>query len=554
MAVAGRRPRGFVLGAFLLALAALRVVCAWHLPYDTDEPQHLHVAWAWTQGLLPYRDVFDNHTPLFQFLSAPLLAAIGENADIVRWMRIAVLPWYGLALWCTWRIGRVFYGRQVGLWAMALVALFPDFFVASVQYRTDDAWATVWLAMVMVAVEGRPTPRRAFFVGLLAGTAVAISLKSLVLIAALVLGAVITLVLMHRAGHRLPWRTLTDTGGALIAGSLLVPAAFVLAFAAAGAWDAMIYCTFTHNIVSGDDRWRPDGLAFWLFPCSLPVLVVLARRILRDRESVQRGAKRAFVFLAAMLYFTLLVSYWPLTPRQDWLPFAPFAAIFLAGAVRNGLRSRRARIGLAPVLGTLLALEASALLAMHQPWLDRTAAERADLADVLRLTDAGDYVMDPKGAAIFRRRPYYYALESVTRARLQLGLIPDTIAGRLVATHTAVAQTTRLPEAARAFVEANYLPVTSIWRVAGARLRAAAAGEPLAFAIGVPTRYAIQVAGLPATGLLDGSRYEGPRDLAPGVHVFVPDHAIESGYVLWAQALERGFTPLDAEPATDATP
>jgi hypothetical protein len=83
--------------AFLAALAALRMLFAWHLPFDTDEAQHLHVVWAWTQGLLPYRDVFDNHAPLFQLLSAPLFAAIGENADVIRLMRLAVVPWYGLA-------------------------------------------------------------------------------------------------------------------------------------------------------------------------------------------------------------------------------------------------------------------------------------------------------------------------------------------------------------------------------------------------------------------------------------------------------------------------
>src|SRR5882762_333097 len=56
-----------------------RVVLAWHQTIGSDEPQHAHVAWAWVHGLVQYRDVFDNHTPLFHLVSAPLVALIGDG-------------------------------------------------------------------------------------------------------------------------------------------------------------------------------------------------------------------------------------------------------------------------------------------------------------------------------------------------------------------------------------------------------------------------------------------------------------------------------------------
>src|SRR6185503_7401017 len=87
----GESVRVGVLGAAALLLA-LRIYCALTLAMNSDEPQHLHVVWAWTQGLLPYRDVFDNHSPLFQLLCAPLLAWLGERADIVALMRLAMIP------------------------------------------------------------------------------------------------------------------------------------------------------------------------------------------------------------------------------------------------------------------------------------------------------------------------------------------------------------------------------------------------------------------------------------------------------------------------------
>jgi hypothetical protein len=86
-----------IAGGVFFVLLTLRLFYATNQPWDSDEPQHLHVVWAWANGLLPYKDVFDNHSPLFQALSAPIFALLGERADIVtamRWviMAVSVLP------------------------------------------------------------------------------------------------------------------------------------------------------------------------------------------------------------------------------------------------------------------------------------------------------------------------------------------------------------------------------------------------------------------------------------------------------------------------------
>src|SRR5579871_2811192 len=159
-------------------LLALKLAVAFTLRVNSDEPQHLHVVWAWTQGLLPYRDLFDNHAPLFHVLNAPLLAWLGERADIVPLMRCAVLPWYGLCIWLCFRLGRALFDARVGLLGAAVLALHPTFFTCAAEFRPDDAWAAAWLAAIVFAVEGPPTARRAFDCGLLGGLAAAFSIKS----------------------------------------------------------------------------------------------------------------------------------------------------------------------------------------------------------------------------------------------------------------------------------------------------------------------------------------------------------------------------------------
>src|SRR5213594_2279429 len=108
--------------------------------FDSDEWQHLHVVWASTQGLTQYRDVFDNHAPLFHIFSIPLVSWIGETPEILYRMRLAMTPIVAITLWGTYLIGRSIGGRRVGLWAATILGLIPLFFVRSIEYRPDVLW------------------------------------------------------------------------------------------------------------------------------------------------------------------------------------------------------------------------------------------------------------------------------------------------------------------------------------------------------------------------------------------------------------------------------
>src|SRR5215469_1340411 len=84
--------------------------------WDSDEPQYLHVVWGWLNGLLPYRDLFDNHMPLFQLLSVPLFALLGERPEIVTAMRWAMVPLMALGLVAIYLIGSRVFSRRIGFW------------------------------------------------------------------------------------------------------------------------------------------------------------------------------------------------------------------------------------------------------------------------------------------------------------------------------------------------------------------------------------------------------------------------------------------------------
>ena len=109
-------------GAILVMLyVTLRLLLVRGAALESDEPQHLHVAWAWTQQGVPYRDVFDNHMPLFHMLCAPLLSLLGERADILDCMRgLAGVPLAVAAFVLAWRCGRTLWGASAASFGLAL--------------------------------------------------------------------------------------------------------------------------------------------------------------------------------------------------------------------------------------------------------------------------------------------------------------------------------------------------------------------------------------------------------------------------------------------------
>ena len=552
-----------VLGLFLGGLAALHLRYAFVLRLDSDETQHLHVVWGWTQGLLPYRDFFDNHAPLFSWLCAPLLAALGERPDIVTCLRLVMLALVVICLGGVYRLGSFHFGRRVAAWAVVATGFAPVFFYTSSEVRTDTLWTALWLLSLVVLLTGRATPRRLFFFGFVFGCVFATSFKTVLLAAALLVAALLAFVAGRPRVNGAVLGRCTRGALAVAAGLVLVPGAFAVFFACHGAWQPLVYCLITHNVLPG----MAPAVGWWrflLFPFALPILFTGAWALWRrpEREADPRRGQRIVLLLATACYPLLLTSYWPLLTRQDYLPSIPLLVLALAAGVfgagsrlpaGEGTRERLWRaIGKPSLAAALVGGEIAVVFLYHGPWRNRTVGDRALLATVLRLTGPQDDVMDLKGETIFRRRPFYYALEGITRERIRRGLIADDIAQRLVTTHTAVVHVTPAfpyPPAAQAFVSAHYLSVGAV-SVLGQVLEpgsGAQAGQSRTyrFNVAVPADYVvIDPAGQPASGQLDGAPLSGTgRRLEAGAHEF---SSLAAGrlIVFWARAWKEGLRPL----------
>jgi hypothetical protein len=458
------------------ASLVLRALAFFHYRFDSDEQQHLHVAWAWTDGLVQYRDVFDNHLPLFHLLTAPLVALFGERADILLWMRLPMLALFAIVLWATYKISE-------SAWAVVLLSLFPPFFLKSLEFRNDNLWTALW----MLAIVGVMRRWRPFIIGLLLGGALAASIKTVVLLVALVI-----------AIPRQKWLE-------ILAGFLVIPAALAIYFASAGALDELLYCNITFNAHFAMTR-KSLWILRVLFPILLACVLWLAKRF----------RPPAFAILIAVYAVTLLPLGVPISPR-DFLPLMPLLAILVAA---NATHMQRVLIA---------GVCALALFKYADGFQDRTEWHITMLNQALRLSRPGETLMDIKGETIFRRRPFYYVFENLTRAQMDRGIIRDTVAADVIRTRTHVAQADgpMWPPRARAFLSENFLDMGRL-RASGQWLR-----NDGSFTIAVPGEYVI---------VSEQGAISPAREYAEGTYRIATRN--QKLAVMWAPAFRRGHSPF----------
>src|SRR5581483_477312 len=538
-----------VAAVLVVALIAWKIFAALHYRVDSDEPQHLHVVWGWANGFLQYRDLFDNHSPLFQMLCAPLFRALGERADILVPMRLAMIPLFFLSLWCIYKIGARLWNPLGGWIAAALTAVAPTFFYSTTEFRTDDLWGALWMVALLIFASGEFNSKRAFWFGLTLGAAFATSMKTSLLAGSLAIAALAVLGFRRIAGERFDLAKILTPLVLAIAGALIIPTVLVAFFAAKGALPQMIYCVIQHNALPGLGKLGKLGFHEFIFPLVLPLLLLPGWLYFCSHNDRRIGAQRATIMMAAGIYMAFLRSYWPLVTVQDWIPFLPM--FFLAGTpliLAIGNWCARFHPALRFALPTLLvALEICFCYRVSPFSKDDLTPNTRHLAELLKLTDPGQYVMDAKGDSIFRPRPFYLVLEGVTIARMHRGLIADDLPQALIKTSTCVVSPRRLSEVDYAFIDNNYIRIAEHLLVAGKSLGDIKAGETVTFQTLWPARYKITCQDGTLKGTLDGEPLHGAFTLPPGTHALQLSNGAKQVALVWAQALERGFTPFSGK-------
>lgn len=548
-------PRGAERIVFLILVAlviGLKVLTIYHYRVDSDETQHAHVVWTWATGGLQYRDVFDNHMPLFQIACAPLMKLLGPRADIILWLRWAMTPLYLFCLWVVFRLTESLFTRRIAPWVALSAAALPKFFYTSTEFRPDDLWAALWLLGLLVAVSGTFSVKRTLGFGLLLGVVFAVSLKTLVLAAGLLTATLAALALAwaRREGPgvlgtvaRLPL---------IVAGALVAPAATVAYFWSQGAYWIMYYCVVSHNIVPGLKRWSHMSIHVWIFPASVVALGLYGWMIFRQTRDTRLAIRRTIILLTPWFFLWILLSYWPDITREDDLPYVPLTPL-LAVPVLMWAHGRFKLPGIEArfftwILPAVIVIELAGIWTTTSLKADRVKVTVRSIRDVLALTGPGDYVMDQSGNYIFRTRPYYWAFETITKMRARMGLIKQSLPKALADKEVKMCYLFSahvLPKETR-FILSNYIPFdrnAGDLAVAGKELGAPGPDGAYAFDVAIPLTYAVVSETGTTAGLLDGVPYAGPVRLEAGHHLFRRTSGGGRAAIFLDRALAEGFHP-----------
>jgi hypothetical protein len=337
---------------------------------------------------------------------------------------------------------------------------------------------------------------------------------------------------------------LLKSAGLIVAGLVIIPGILIAFFAAEGALRQMYYCVIVHNSVPGLGKWAKSGFHQWLFPLSIPAMLGLGWLCMHSSADERIGGGRALVLMTCAAYYFLLRSYWPLVTAQDFIPILPLVGLTVLAFLFHLLSLANVPEGvLIPAAGLVLLGGCIAWTWRSQsPLVNEMAPFEQNLGIVLHLTDPTDLVFDGKGETIFRMRPIYWVLEGITLKRMELGLIPDDVREKIIATGTCVAVNHRLRLEDQEWLKANFLEgAGKVW-VAGKNLGAA---EPvMKFHTAIKGKYSIVAAGGKLEGTLDGAPLAEAQQIPAGDHQLQITEGQGDVAVIWSKALERGFSPF----------
>ena len=392
-------------------------------PLNWDEIEFFRATRWVSEGLIPYRDFWEHHTPLQWFVFAPVARLFGGGAGVgaVLAMRWAQVPlWIGafVLLFSLMRRG----GADVTSRWLAILLLLTSrsFVIWAVQYRVD-ALGNVLLLCGLILLASR----RWIAFGVVMSAA---ALANMRLVPLIVLTALIAL-FWSSGEERWRWnpRALTMAIGVVAVAGIAI-AYLVLTGAWAGFIEGIVgYNSFFNRVAAAQapNMLRPvllapfrmsdvSGIALWMLAIGE---TFLAMRDVR-RPSLPQ--------IVALLFIAAIVSLAVASPVQydyhlqtAWLLMVP-----LAGLAFTRLLASQPRFGWLAFATIAVALALNLLDFVHPTFGKGLDYQDLVMKEVDRRTAPGATVWDGTGYALRRQPAYrYWFLPVGVRMMAQQGVI-----------------------------------------------------------------------------------------------------------------------------------
>lgn len=368
------------LRAFNISMLILLVRTAWIGAFDSDEFQHLEMAWLIATHAVPYKDFFEHHTPLYQFLISPLLSsqAIMTNGDaairLVLELRVVAVALCACILIIVSIITRKLTGRIEALFASALLVTSVVFIQKGVEIRPDQLGALLLLISTLSLMLAKQSRKWGWYFAL-SGAAVTLAVLTTQKALLAAPGLSITFFISFAQRH-LPARSIMLGCGIVAGAAVLAALPLVFYFWSHGALGDFIKDNFllgakwTRNTSLIKDWFflicREDGLFIFLVAVGLIECLRLKPDLAIWRLAI----------LAPLFSMVLFMPIFPVVQRQYIFLFLPYAAIlggFGAAAVTRPLVAPEHKIlrPVVPVVALFLVVVLHGVSLARNEWSQR---------------------------------------------------------------------------------------------------------------------------------------------------------------------------------------
>ena len=471
-------PTSIVTVVALSALPFLFLLPLFGAPFERDQGTYATIARGWTEGAIPYRDLWDNKGPLLFLWYVVSFLGMGQTTAAPQVMAGLVA---GLCVPFVWATAGVLFDRRTALLSAAAFALS----FANV-YLQVTANGEVFMLLPLTAglwafAVGTTGGRLRWFV--LAGilTTLAVLTRQSAVWTFIGYGAWLAAVWWRHPAER---ARLSRAAAALVAGVVLGAAPCILYFAANGAAADLWYATFGYNL-----SWAATQ-SFWLKlvpPLLSDPLSLLGGAFFWALALVgiwrlwRRGDRRAWLVLAILVVSEAAAQTTGKGTAHyaiQLLPTAAIAAGVAVPAVAAHWQRRPVAIALAACLAVTLGLAALAYLQPTATDRFRVQYTFGDYADdaidgsavataVARLTDPGDCVYEwGRSSQVFflaRRTPCSRWLHDRS-SEVDPTVIDEVLADLEARAPAAIVVTTDrpLPSGLRDLIDARYALVERV--------------------------------------------------------------------------------------------
>ena len=149
-----------LIGLAAVSIAVRLFAMAYLHPLNWDEVEYFRATDWVRQGLVPFRDFWEHHTPLQWFVFAPLTGLTGSpGAGAILFMRWTQLPFWIAAFWLVNRLMTRSGIDPFARWSALIVGLTSSLLmISAMEYRVDTLANVLYLGGLLLVLS-EPSPR-----------------------------------------------------------------------------------------------------------------------------------------------------------------------------------------------------------------------------------------------------------------------------------------------------------------------------------------------------------------------------------------------------------